>query len=114
MIFPTITEMIYFKGSAHSDKVSVYTITKDGAAMYVDDFGSYGTLFYSERNNRIFGYMGMEPNEELERKLTFMLQDGKAVHPSDFSKYPVSTAYIDDGYQVNEENITAMLKGDLG
>ena len=90
-----IPELAYFIGGAHLHQVAVYTYC-NGSAVHLGEVGAYGTIAYSERNNRIFGYTGMEANPELEAKYTYMIEDGSMVQAPDYEGYELSTSYFDD------------------
>lgn len=108
-----IPELAYIAGDgAHLDQVSLY-IYKDGKATYLRDLGAYGTLPYSEKNNRIFAYSGTEENEKLEAKYTYMIKNGKLVKAPDHKGYSCTSANGWNSYKNNESNIKLMLSGKL-
>ncbi|MDO4556736.1 MAG: hypothetical protein Q4B70_16610 [Lachnospiraceae bacterium] len=105
-------ELVYFEGGAHLDQAELYTIYS-GKAVMLGNLGAYGTLAYSEKNNRIFGYTGMEENEELEAEYTYMIENGALAKAPDYKDYTSITTSYPESYEVSEENIQAMLEGTL-
>lgn len=108
-----VPELACFTGeSAHLQQVSLYTIYQN-EAVYLDDLGAYGTLAYSEKNNRIFGYTGVNANEELETKYTYMIEEGALKQAPDHKGYTTSHTSVENAYENNESNIQFMLEGTL-
>ena len=107
-----IPELAYFQGMAHMMGVELYTFYNN-EAVYLDRIGAYGTIPYSERNNRIFGYTGINANEELEAKYTYMIKDGALEQAPDYKGYESVSATWYGGLEINEENLNALVSGEL-
>lgn len=99
-----IAELAFFEGNgAHADRVELFTYY-DGEVVNLGKVGAYGTIVYSEYNNRVFGYTGLQPNAELEAKYTYKIENGELVNGYDGLSYDITTAYVDDGIKNDEYN----------
>lgn len=105
-----IAELAYFIGDAHMDQVELYTYY-DENAVFLGKKGAYGTIAYSEKNNRIFAYTGLQSNPKAEANNTFKIENGELVNGYDGQEYDVSTAYFGDGIK-NTEYTRQMLAVD--
>ena len=107
-----IPEMVFIPGVAHLHQGHLYTYY-NGEAVLLGTVGAYGTFPYSERNNRIFGYTGMQENAELEAKYTYMIQNGALVQAPDYEGYTHTSADYGKGYENTEENRSLLASGSL-
>lgn len=99
-----IAELAYFEGNgAHADQVELFTYY-DGEVVNLGKVGAYGTIAFSEYNNRVFGYTGLQPNAELEAKYTYKIENGELVNGYDGLNYDISTAFVDDGIKNDDYN----------
>lgn len=105
-------ELACFTGYAHMDRVQLYTYYNN-KAVYLGSFGAYGTISYSERNNRIFGYTGMSNNDALEAEYTYMIRNGAVVKAPDYKGYKKVTASPSDAWELTGVNIWALKEGIL-
>lgn len=99
-----IPELVCFNGWAHLDNSTLYTVYNN-KAVKVGEFGAYGSMAYAKKKNRIFGYTGLEENDKLEAKYTYMISKGKAKHAPDYKGYKIKVTGNDNYYKNKESNI---------
>lgn len=97
-----IPELVCFNGYAHADRTALYTVY-NGKLSKVGKYGMYGSMAYAEKKNRIFGYMGVEENDKLSAKYTYMIQNGSAVKAPDYKGYKSKLAGNDGSYYKNND-----------
>lgn len=97
-----IPELVCFNGYAHADRTALYTVY-NGKLSKVGKYGMYGSMAYAEKKNRIFGYMGVEENDKLSAKYTYMIQNGSAVNAPDYKGYKSKLAGNDGSYYKNND-----------
>lgn len=105
-----IPELACFNGDAHLDQVTLFTIYNNHAVK-VGKYGQYGSMAYAKNRNRIFAYTGIEENDKLAAKYTYMLRKGKAVKAPDNKGYKIILAGNDGKFLENTiENINNTFK----
>ena len=105
-----VPELAYFQGASHMQGVELYTFYQN-KVVSLGRKGAYGMIPYAEKKNRIFGYTGINANEELEAQYTYMIRDGQLVQAPDHKGYESISASWSKAIDINEENIRALLDG---